>query len=414
MTSINSIIREAKFAAGERSVVVWFFIVFFLTSLSLWFGIAEVDQQNKNIQYLRESDQQDRQAELSKVKDWGSAAYYSFHLTYDAPSDFAFAALGQRDFQPWKHRIRMLALEGQIYERDTVNPVIALIGRFDFAFLAAFIIPLILIMLLYDLKSRERVAGRHDLLEVSSGKTFYFWFTRVLVRTGAVLTSLIVPFVFTGLVLGTTPSTMFIASVFVIVYAIFWSMICYWCAAWRKSGSVILMTLISVWLTLTVILPFGSRLAIDRLVPIPSGSDILLLQRETVNDAWDLPREATMKPFFERHPEWSDYMAVQSSFEWPWYYAFQQLGDQKTEILSKAYREGRLKRDRFASWVSVFTPPSLFERSLQGLAKTDLNTAIEYEEKVRAFHVELRAFYYPKFFRNEPFDPSALIGLPEF
>ena len=34
-----------------------------------------------------------------------------------------------------KHRIRALALEGQIYERDTGNPVLALTGRFDFAFL---------------------------------------------------------------------------------------------------------------------------------------------------------------------------------------------------------------------------------------------------------------------------------------
>lgn len=39
--------------------------------------------------------------------------------------------MGQRDVQPWKHRIRLLALESQIYERDVGNPSIALVGRFD-------------------------------------------------------------------------------------------------------------------------------------------------------------------------------------------------------------------------------------------------------------------------------------------
>ena len=65
----------------------------------------------------------------------------------------------------------MLALEGQIYERDVGNPSVALIGRFDFAFLAAFILPLVLIMLLYDLRTSEKTAGRHDLLEATVGAT---------------------------------------------------------------------------------------------------------------------------------------------------------------------------------------------------------------------------------------------------
>ena len=113
-----------------------------------------------------------------------------------------------------------------------------------------------------------------------------------------------------------------------------------------------------------------------------------MLQRETVNDAWDLPRDATMTPFFEQHPEWSDYQAVASSFEWQWYYAFQQVGDQRTETLPKAYRQGKLQRDRMAAWASILTPPALIERILQALAKTDLKASMAYEEKVRAYHAE--------------------------
>jgi ABC-2 type transport system permease protein len=37
-----------------------------------------------------------------------------------------------------------------------------------------------------------------------------------------------------------------------------------------------------------------------------------------------------------------------------------------------------------------------------------------YEERVRQFHGELRAYYYPKLFPDEPFDRSALAELPNF
>lgn len=47
-----------------------------------------------------------------------------------------------------------------------------------------------------------------------------------------------------------------------------------------------------------------------------------------VNDAWDLPKEATMTPFLERHPQWHNTSKVGQDFEWKGYYAFQQIGDQ--------------------------------------------------------------------------------------
>jgi ABC-2 type transport system permease protein len=33
-----------------------------------------------------------------------------------------------------------------------------------------------------------------------------------------------------------------------------------------------------------------------------------MTQREAVNDAWDLPKAATMDAFVERHPQWAAYM----------------------------------------------------------------------------------------------------------
>jgi ABC-2 type transport system permease protein len=56
----------------------------------------------------------------------------------------------------------------------------------------------------------------------------------------------------------------------------------------------------------------------------------------------------------------------------------------------------------------------LLERSLQALAGTDVRASLAYEARVRDFHAALRAFYYPRLFRHEVFDPAALETLPRF
>jgi ABC-2 type transport system permease protein len=139
-----------------------------------------------------------------------------------------------------------------------------------------------------------------------------------------------------------------------------------------------------------------------------------MTQREAVNDAWDLPKATTMTAFVERHPQWVAYTAVERPFEWKWYYAFQQVGDEKAQALSQAYTEGRMTRDRMAGRLAFIAPPVLLERSLQALAGTDVRASLAYEARVRDFHAALRAFYYPRLFRGERFDPAAFDALPQF
>ncbi len=406
--------REAAFLARDRSVWAWWLVVLCLSVLAGSSGLSEVSQQRATIARLVEADRADRLAVLKTQKDWGGAAYSSFHLTFDPPSDFAFAALGRRDDAAWKHRVRMLALEGQIHERDAGHPVLALIGRFDFTFLAAFVLPLVLIVLLHNLRASERAAGRHDLLVATAGHSARLWHLRAALRASGVFVCAALPLVVVGSLSGTTVSTLLAACALLLAYLLFWTGVCAALAAWQQTGEVILATLVALWILLGAVIPAAGRMAIDRAVPVPSGADIVMTQREAVNGAWDLPKATTMAAFVERHPQWADYTAVERPFEWKWYFAFQQVGDQKAQALSQAYTAGRVERDQLAGWLAVIAPPVLLERALQALARTDLRSALAYEARVRAFHGALRGFYYPKFFLGERYEPAALASLPLF
>lgn len=406
--------REAAFMARERAMWGCGLVVLALSVLAVWAGLAEVGRQRASIAQLAAADRADRSAVLQAQRDWGGAAYYSFHLTGDPPSDFAFAALGRRDDTAWKHRLRMLALEGQIHERDAGHPVLALTGRFDFAFFAAFVLPLVLMVLLYDLRAGERSAGRHDLLVATAGQAGRLWALRAGLRAAVVLVCAAVPLAVGAVLAGTGLATLLAAGTALLAYGLFWTVLCAALAAWQRPGEVILASLVGLWMLLAVLLPAAGRLAIDRAVPMPSGADILMTQREAVNAAWDLPKATTMAAFVARHPQWAAYTAVARPFEWKWYFAFQQVGDQAAQPLSDAYTTGRQMRDRWAGRLAVLAPPVLLERAFQTLAHTDLRASLAYEARVRAFHAALRGYYYPKLFLNPPFEPAALEALPRF
>ncbi|MCR9179143.1 MAG: DUF3526 domain-containing protein [Erythrobacteraceae bacterium] len=411
---MSAVLREARFLLRDRGALLWIMLAFLLSVTATGFGIAEVRDQRATIAELLVEDARDRANALAGQSDWGGAAYAAFHLTYAPPSEFAFAALGQRDTAPWLHRVRMLALEGQIHEADTKNADFGLIGRFDFAFLAAAVAPLLLILLLHDLRGQERVAGRHDLLVATAGKPSRLWLPRAGLRFAGLATALLLPFWAGAAIEGAGMAKVLAASALVLGALALWWLIIELVGRAQASPPVLLTALVGIWLALALLVPAVARAAIEASTPVPDGAEILMLQREAVNGAWDLPKEATMRPFLAAHPEWEPLGEVTRPFEWKWYFAFQQVGDGQAAPVAKAYREGRIARDRAAGIAAFLSPTALVERGFERLAATDTAAMIAYEDAVRAYHGELRAFYYPMLFRDPPYDPAVLSQLPGY
>tara|TARA_B110000914_G_scaffold226428_1_gene251365 strand:+ start:3357 stop:4628 length:1272 start_codon:yes stop_codon:yes gene_type:complete len=418
MPLFSNITREANFLTKQRYILALFSIVFLLSVFAIWSGISETRFQLSTIERLQEKDTIDRESVLAKQKDYGSAAYYSFHLTYSAPSAIAFAAMGQRDIYPWKHRIRMLAIEGQIYETDVDNPELSFLGRFDFAFLISVLLPLFVILLLHDLRSAEREAGRYDLLITTARKRQRLWLSRAIVLCSALAIVLLIPFIVGALITQAPLASVGLVMLVVIAHLLFWMLLTFGFTtskiSAKQSSAKIASMLLAIWLVVTVLIPVSSDFVIDKMVESPNGGEIVLTQREAVNDAWDVPFNATWNEFLSTHPQWEDKTEIGDSFEWKWYYAFQQVGDQKAEELSKAYRTATLAKNTLAERFALMSPPMLTQRLMSSIAETDTNAAIRYELKIREYHKALRQFYYPLMFNETEFTLETLSGLPKF
>ncbi|MFU2509717.1 DUF3526 domain-containing protein [Pseudoalteromonas sp. ASV78] len=411
---MTQLVREWRFLLRQKYLLVLLVCSFVLSGFAINSGLSEIQDQQHTIERLQTADKADRIKVQQKYDDLGMMAYYSFHLTYSQPSDLAFAALGERDIFPWKHRINLLALEGQIYESDTQNAELAQAGKIDFVFVISALAPLVIILLFHDLFANERTSGRHDLLVTTAKSYFALWGARITVRFVACALCLMLPFFIGAFLAGTGLFEVGYVTLLCIIYLGFWTALSVWWGKNATSAPRVASSLIGLWVLFAFIIPILGDLAINKAVHAPKGGDIVLAQREAVNAAWDIPKSTTLNAFAKEYPEFAPYTDMSSEFEWKWYYAFQQMGDVKAAELSKAYRDAAKQKYQLAGLVSWLSPPLLLQRSLTNIAETDAPAAYKYEQQIRDFHQQLREFYYPWLFYKGNSTKDTLKAMPSY
>ena len=103
---MTAFVREARLLLRQRIALAAVLLLALFASLSVAFGLASVARERAAIERVIALQAADERAVMAFAEDAGYAAYYTFHPTWDAPSDLAFAALGGRDIAPAILRVR--------------------------------------------------------------------------------------------------------------------------------------------------------------------------------------------------------------------------------------------------------------------------------------------------------------------
>ncbi|MDR0203715.1 MAG: DUF3526 domain-containing protein [Delftia acidovorans] len=411
------LLHEWRLLTRSRLALCALALLLLLSTLAVLSGLREIAAQRQTLDRLVQLQQQDMAAQAGRHAqsgDAGSAAYYGFHATWDAPSSTAFLALGLRDAAPYVLRVRALALQAQLHEGESFNPELALAGRFDFAFVLVYLVPLFLIALLYDLVSGERESGRLGTLQAMPGTGRWLWLRRAGLRSVLVLACVALPALAGALAGGAAAGALATVLLSATAYVAFWSGLCLVVAALGGSSVANALALMGCWAVLTLVLPTLAHAALSRAIPVSQGVELMLAQRQTVHGAWDLPREQTMERFFRSHPEWRGTAPLPAGFHWKWYYAFQQLGDESVAPQFAAYRAGLQARQAWTGRLGWLLPGVGVQAALHREAGTDLLAQLAYQDDIAAFHARLRAFLYPYLFEDRKFGAQDFAAQPVF
>lgn len=395
--------RELRLLLRARMAVFALLVLGTLSLAASWNGARQMDAQRARI-----AEAQALQAESSALVlarygasgDAGNLAYHRSVLAWDEPAALGFSAVGQRDIAPWLMRVRALGLEAQIYEGEHANPALALAGRFDFAFVLVYLAPLVLIALLHDLFSAEREAGRLALLRALPTAGGGLWWRRAGLRTALVLLALCLPVLPFAISSGAAAAALASLIGLCTLYVLFWAGLCLGVASARGGSGAHAARLVGLWLLLCLVLPSLGQAALQRALPVDSGLELMLAQREEVHAGWDRPKPETFARFFVDHPEWRDTPPVETRFHWKWYYALQHAGDLAVREASADYRRRLSQRERSTHQLGWLLPAVATQAALHRLAESDLEAHLQFLDRVRDLHRALRLQLYPYVFEE--------------
>jgi ABC-2 type transport system permease protein len=235
-----------------------------------------------------------------KGKMVGTTAYYPFFYTTNPASPWAGFSIGQRDINPFTLKVKMLAIEGQLYDSELTNPLTLLVGNLDASFVFIFLFPLLIIAFTYNVISEEQENGVWKIVRTTTRSIGKAILGKLVIRLAVILLTALA-------VLGSAVAALdlplswptFQLLVVVLSYVLFWFMLSVIVIAMGKSSSLTATTLVSIWIFLCILLPGLANIAINSLIPVPEAAETAIRQREGYHAKWDQPKKPTMEKFMQ-------------------------------------------------------------------------------------------------------------------
>lgn len=405
----------------QRSMQGLILLSLILTCLSLHNGW-------QNIVHIRTQIHHAQQAEIQRKQDYlqnhqhngtleaGELGYYLFHTVYQAPAEWSFIALGNRLVTPSVQRIRLLGLQGQMYDGESHHPEYVMLGGFDYAYWLVFFAPLLCIALLHDVQASEHQAQRLVFLNSMVVKPVRFWWHRVMARYLLIIGLYIIPLLAFAAWHALSSGPLLRIVITSLLYILFWTTICSVVSLHRqaRNPSFNAMLLTSVWLLCCVVMPNLVQLWYHKHMPVEDGGQIAIQHRQLVHRAWDLPKTDTLTPFYALYPQWRDSPPVNGRFHWKWYYAFQHMADVRLAPQVAAREQALLQREQTSEQLRWLLPSVWAQRSLENIAESNVTHLLAHRQQIERFHTALRHALYPHLFEEKPLTVTQFKQWPVF
>ncbi|WP_437316785.1 DUF3526 domain-containing protein [Sorangium sp. So ce385] len=331
--------------------------------------------------------------------DLGLVLYYLAMPIAHPPNEWTALSTGLRDVHPYSRHLRFIGLVPQLYQTDIANPLKQLAGSFDYGFVLIFLVPLFIIGVSYDVRSRDDDLGTEALVCSQPTRLSRLLAVRLGLRAALVSAVALALFAFAaawlGLPLDARAGAFALAS---LAYIALWFVLVFLVASLRRSSAWNAIALVGAWMAFCVLLPALVNLAILTASPARGGVELTLAQRQEMNAGWDRPKRATLDPFFARRPEWAGTPVPEDRFSWPWYYAMHEMGDAHVAREVEAYHGALARRERWTERAALALPPLALQLLLDRMAGTDMATELAFRDSIAAYHEQLKHYFYPLIF----------------
>lgn len=388
-----------------RSKEVWMslLLITLLGIVAIIIGSKHLERQEQAIAEVSSYQEQhfDRQVSLHN-EDLGLLLYYANFAHINNLDPLAGVSIGQADVNPTVKRITIKTFEAQKFDTDLVNPMNLQSGNLDLSFVIIYLFPLQVIVLTFNAVSEETETGTWRLVAIQAKSKLGFIISKLFIRFLLLLGVLLLLFGIAKTILGIPLNTSFFAMLALSVcYIIFWFTLSFFVINFKKTSGFNALLLLSVWLVLIILLPAGVNAYIASKYPVPEALSTAIAQRDGYHTKWDTDKLATIEKFYKHYPQFKKYGYPTDGFNWLWYYAMQQMGDDDSKSEQDALSKKIKLREQFGTQIATFIPNIHLQLAFNQLAGTSMSQHMDYLQNTEMFHEKLRLFFYPKIFEGK-------------
>lgn len=373
---------------------------------------VRIDQYKSKIVFQKE---REHVIGREKIPEAGSLAYYAYAPTEWKLSPWAALFSGQSHSAMVALKVSALALQGQIYNREIVNPLQQRTGGMDLGFVMVYLLPLVIGMLTVTLVSDEQHAGRWRLTSALPQGGFRLLRQQLLLRFGVLWLLCVLLLVSAALLLKLPFDGQFALVLAAIsLYMLFWFAVAGLIMSFGKSSVVNSLTYTSIWVVFAILLPGAVHLYLSHQFQTDAPLQASLKQRMVLNDGWDQDKQAALNTFLSQNPTWQETAPLGEAFDWKWYYAQQHLSDVSASQYWQQHQELSLARNQRLQQLSVLSPCLFLQLKLNQLAKTSSEDHLAYLAQVSEYHQKIRHFFYDFLFFDREFTADDVNAFPLF
>lgn len=386
----------------SRVALVAVVLTLFMGVISILIGKQFLLKQEDTIARVTEQQQQHIERNVAAHTDeLGLLLYYVRFALISPPDKLSALSIGQRDVTPGIQSVTIRALEGQKYDTELANPTQQQSGNLDLGFVIIYLFPLVIIAFTFNLLSEETETGTWRLVAVQSRSTFRYLLSKLSVRALFLYGTLFVLLALAVVIIGVPLNGAFAGFVALgVLYLAFWFALCFWVVSFKRGSGFNVLTLLSIWTVLNILLPASVNSYVTAAHPIPESLATTVQQRNSYHEKWDMDKKVTMDKFYAHYPQFARYGVPDQEFKWLWYYAMQQMGDDESATQSQAMRAKIIQREQTSRAIALAVPTLHAQLQFNDLAQTSLGNYVGLLDSATTFHERLRLYFYPKIFDN--------------
>ncbi len=403
MSALNIFLFEFKHFSRSRDKVLAYMFFVLACIYALYNGFSLYNKQQATISSIEQKKQED----ILKIKSWYDegkkgpedrpwiditnpswALWNAPTYTIKQPSPLLPLGIGQAEQYGFYKKITNWS---STYDNDMVeelaNPERLVNGNIDFAFLILFLLPLLWIILTYNINGFEIDSHFNKLIAIQIRNTKSWILARLMFYVLLLWLTVTIFMLVVGVINGSVVSYSKLFSLIFLAttYLLIWALISLVIILKSKGSSFQAFTMISVWLVFCVIIPGALHLYASIQYPPNLMTDYLDTNRKEANEIYELPLDTLAKRIVNLYPELVKTQHGQDSVadELIVNNTVRAINNQMNKKTIEKIEQENEKKNELIKTSYWFNPVSFFQNKWNSITETDYYAYKAYRKNVQ-------------------------------